>query len=116
MSVGEDRAQRGEVARPPAVEVGGRDRRGFVIARHIATVPQSAEELLAEFRARYPGVGIALSEDASDRLIEFLRDGRLDLALIGSAGDAFPGLETAIVADEALVAAVSADDPLDRTP
>src|SRR5215470_9516960 len=73
---------------------------------------QVLPELLAEFRHRYPGVGIALSEDGSDRLIEFLRDGRLDLALIGSAGGAIPGLETAVVTDEALVAAVSADDPL----
>jgi DNA-binding transcriptional LysR family regulator len=68
--------------------------------------------LLAEFHDHYPGVGIALSEDASDRLVEFLRDGRLDLALIGSAGGAIPGLEAAVVADEALVAAVSAADPL----
>ena len=73
---------------------------------------QILPELLAEFRHRHPGVGIALSEDGSDRLIEFLRDGRLDLALIGSAGGAIPGLETAVVTDEALVAAVSAEDPL----
>jgi DNA-binding transcriptional LysR family regulator len=81
---------------------------GMVSGSSIQVLP----ELLAEFRHRYPGVGIALSEEASDRLIELLRDGRLDLALIGSAGDAIPGLETAVVADEALVAAVSADDPL----
>jgi DNA-binding transcriptional LysR family regulator len=73
---------------------------------------QVLPELLAEFHSRYPGVGIALSEDGSDHLIEFLRDGRLDLALIGSAGGALPGIETAVVTDEALVAAVSADDPL----
>jgi DNA-binding transcriptional LysR family regulator len=73
---------------------------------------QVLPELLAEFRSRYPGVSVTLSEDASDRLVEFLRDGRLDLALIGSAGGAVPGIETAVVADEALVAAASDDDPL----
>jgi DNA-binding transcriptional LysR family regulator len=73
---------------------------------------QVLPELLAEFRSHYPGVSITLSEDGSDRLIEFLRDGGLDLALIGSAGGGIPGIETAVVADEALVAAVSEDDPL----
>jgi DNA-binding transcriptional LysR family regulator len=73
---------------------------------------QVLPELLAEFRSRYPGVSITLSEDGSDRLIEFIRDGRLDLALIGSAGDAISGIETAVVVDEALVAAVREDDPL----
>jgi DNA-binding transcriptional LysR family regulator len=73
---------------------------------------QLLPELLAEFRSRYPGVSITLSEDGSDRLIEFIRDGRLDLALIGSAGDAISGIETAVVVDEALVAAVREDDPL----
>jgi DNA-binding transcriptional LysR family regulator len=73
---------------------------------------QVLPELLAEFRSRYPGVNITLSEDGSDRLIEFIRDGRLDLALIGSAGGAIPGIETAVVVDEALVAAVREGDPL----
>ncbi len=72
---------------------------------------QVLPDLLADFHGRYPGVSITLTEDASDRLIELLRDGRLDLALIGSAGGGTPGLETAVVADEALVAAVGADDP-----
>ena len=67
--------------------------------------------LLADFHDRYPGVSISLSEEASDRLIESLREGRLDLALIGSAGGAVPGLETTVVADETLVAAARADHP-----
>jgi DNA-binding transcriptional LysR family regulator len=73
---------------------------------------QVLPELLAEFRSRYPGVSLTLSEDGSDRLVKSLRDGRLDLALIGSAGDPIPGLETAVVVDEALVAAVNEADPL----
>jgi DNA-binding transcriptional LysR family regulator len=81
---------------------------GMVSGCALAIMP----ELLAEFHDRYPGVSIALSEDASDRLVELLRGGRLDLALIGSAGGATPGVGAAVVADEALVAAVSSDDPL----
>jgi DNA-binding transcriptional LysR family regulator len=80
---------------------------GMVSGCSLPTLP----ELLAEFHGLFPGVSIALSEDASGRLIELLRDGRLDLALIGSAGGTTPGLEAAVVADEALVAAVSADKP-----
>ena len=72
-------------------------------------------ELLAKFHHRYPGISIALSEDSSDRLVELLREGRLDLALIGSAGRAIPGIDTAVIADEDLVAAVSADGPFGKS-
>jgi DNA-binding transcriptional LysR family regulator len=69
-------------------------------------------ELLADFRGRYPGVAITLTEDGSDRLVELLRDGKLDLALIGAAGPATPGVETAVVIDDALVAAAAPEHPL----
>ena len=52
----------------------------------------SLAELLADFHRRYPGVTIALAEDGSDRLLELLRDGTLDLALIGAAGPATEGV------------------------
>ena len=69
-------------------------------------------ELLAEFHDRYPAVTIALTEGGSDHLVEQLHAGRIDLALIGAAGGATPGVETAIVVDESLVAAVSLRDSL----
>jgi DNA-binding transcriptional LysR family regulator len=69
-------------------------------------------ELLAEFHARHPGVAIALTEDGSDRLVEQLRGGKLDLALIGAAGPATDGVETAVILDDALVAAMAPADPL----
>jgi DNA-binding transcriptional LysR family regulator len=69
-------------------------------------------ELLADFRGRYPGVTIALTEDGSGRLAEQLRDGQLDLALIGTAGPAAEWLETALILEDELVAAVSPDNPL----
>src|SRR5689334_24448313 len=69
-------------------------------------------ELLAGFHHRYPGVAITLVEDNSDRLAERLRDGRLDLALIGWAGEAPPGLDTVVLVDEEVVAAVHPSHPL----
>jgi DNA-binding transcriptional LysR family regulator len=72
----------------------------------------SLAELLADFHARYPGVTIVLTEDGSDRLLELLREGALDLALIGTAGPATEGVETAVVVDDGLVAAVRPEHPL----
>jgi DNA-binding transcriptional LysR family regulator len=69
-------------------------------------------ELLAGFHDLYPGVSITLTEDNSDRLIELLREGRLDLALIGSAGHTAPGVETAVLVQEELVAVMGSGHPL----
>lgn len=70
-------------------------------------------ELLAGFHKQYPGVAISLTEDSSDRLVEMLGDGRLDLALIGAAGTTEkPGTGTAVLVDEELVAAVAPGHPL----
>lgn len=64
-------------------------------------------QLLAQFHNRFPGVSITLKEHESDRLLASVRNGELDLALIGSAGPPTPGVQAALVVDEALVAAVS---------
>jgi DNA-binding transcriptional LysR family regulator len=70
-------------------------------------------ELLSGFHKQYPGVTISLTEDNSDRLIQMLRDGRLDLALIGSAGtEGSTGISTAVIIDEELVAAAAPGHPL----
>jgi DNA-binding transcriptional LysR family regulator len=69
-------------------------------------------ELLAGFHDRYPGVAIALVEDNSDRLVERLRDGQLDLALIGWAGQTPPGIDTVVIVDEELVAVAGPGHPL----
>src|SRR5580704_7899526 len=69
-------------------------------------------ELLAEFHDRHPAVTIALTEEGSDHLVEQLHEGRIDLALIGAAGGATPGVETAILIEEPLVAALSVEDSL----
>ena len=68
--------------------------------------------LLADFHRDHPAVEITLSEDNSDRMIEALKDGRLDLALVSLGGKTVPGIETRVVTDERLVAAVGRDDSL----
>src|SRR5689334_14606233 len=57
-------------------------------------------ELLAGFHKQYPGVAISLTEDTSDRLAAKLGDGRLDLALIGVAGEPAEDISTAVLIDE----------------
>src|SRR6476659_3749855 len=69
-------------------------------------------ELLAGFHDRYPGVAITLVEDNSDRLVERLRDGRLDLALIGWAEQTPADIDSVVLVDEELVAAVAPGHPL----
>ena len=41
---------------------------------------------LAAFHGRYPAVSVDLAEDGSDRLVDLVRAGELDVALIGAAG------------------------------
>ncbi len=69
-------------------------------------------ELLAGFHDRHPGVAIALVEDNSDRLVERLRDGRLDLALIGWAKQTPADIDSVVLVDEELVAVVAPGHPL----
>ena len=69
-------------------------------------------ELLAGFHKQYPGVAISLTEDNSDHLAEMLGDGRLDLALIGVAGEPANGIDSVVLIDEELVAAVAPGHPL----
>lgn len=68
--------------------------------------------LLADFHIHFPGVDITLIEGGSDRLVDAIFDGTIDLALVGAAGDSIPGLCSIIVGDETLVAAVAPSSPL----
>jgi DNA-binding transcriptional LysR family regulator len=63
-------------------------------------------------RAARPDVEIALLEDSSDQIITALQDGLIDLGLVGDTDPDPAGIETQIVADEPLVAAVSPEHPL----
>jgi DNA-binding transcriptional LysR family regulator len=69
--------------------------------------------LLAEFHHDHPAVEITLVEDNSDRLIDALRGGRLDVAIIAlGAATPPPGLQCHIVTDERIAAAVRHSDEL----
>lgn len=69
-------------------------------------------DALDRFHRQHPAVEVSLSEDRSDLLVEALRDGRLDLALVGVGGAPPEGIETRSIAEERLLAAVPAADPL----
>jgi DNA-binding transcriptional LysR family regulator len=66
---------------------------------------------LESFHQLHPGIDVSLTEDTSDRLVDDVLNGRLDLALAGIAGPTPAGLEGRVIADESLVAAVAKGDP-----
>ncbi|MEU0582448.1 LysR substrate-binding domain-containing protein [Streptomyces sp. NPDC006132] len=68
-------------------------------------------DALSAFHRAHPGVELSLLEDNSDRLVEAVRDGTVDLALVGTAG-APEGLESLTLISERLVVAVPAGHPL----
>jgi DNA-binding transcriptional LysR family regulator len=69
-------------------------------------------DLLAGFHSDHPAVEITLSAATSDSLLEALQDGRLDMALVGLAIAPPPGIETQVIVDEPVVAAVGHGDSL----
>ncbi|MFF2774185.1 LysR family transcriptional regulator [Streptomyces sp. NPDC058052] len=69
-------------------------------------------EALAAFHAAHPGVEVLLQEDNSDRLVDGVRSGTVDLALIGAAAATPDGLDALTVISERLVAAVPPGHPL----
>ncbi|MFD4181408.1 LysR family transcriptional regulator [Rhodococcus sp. NPDC058514] len=81
---------------------------GMVTAGPTGTVA----DMLAGFHAEHPAIGISLSEDTSERLLAALRDGRIDVALVGLAGPPPAGVATAVLVDEPFVAAVPPEDRL----
>ncbi|MFE3449285.1 LysR family transcriptional regulator [Nonomuraea sp. NPDC059194] len=73
-------------------------------------------EALAAFRRAHPGVEISLLEDNSDRLIEAVHAGTVDLALVGTATATPDGLDALTIISERLVVAVPAGHPLTDLP
>jgi DNA-binding transcriptional LysR family regulator len=83
---------------------------GFVSVADYNVVPP----LLREFRSRAPGVRLALREATTDRLVQDLADGRIDLAFVlPPLEDA--GLEYRPVHREPLVCALPQSHPLAAT-
>lgn len=70
--------------------------------------------LLADFHRDHPQVEITLSEARAADMIDALRSGRLDLGFISMGAVPPEGLETQVILDQPVVAAVALDDPLAR--
>ncbi|MEO8423747.1 MAG: LysR family transcriptional regulator [Actinomycetota bacterium] len=99
-------------ARQAADELAGLVRGHVAVGMATACTVSAWFDQLAGFHVTHPGVVITLTEDTSDRLVEGVLSGRLDLALAGLAASVPTGLGSQTVADERLVAAVRQDDPL----
>ena len=69
-------------------------------------------DALAAFHLAHPGIEIALVEGNSDWLVEQVRTGAADVALIGAAGTAPEGLDALTIVSEGLVAVVPPGHPL----
>jgi DNA-binding transcriptional LysR family regulator len=69
-------------------------------------------DALAAFHLAHPGVEIALVEGNSGWLVEQVRTGAADVALIGAAGVPPEGLDALTIVREGLVAAVPPGHPL----
>jgi DNA-binding transcriptional LysR family regulator len=68
-------------------------------------------DALASFHDDHPQVEIVLVEDGSQQLIDRVRGGTLDVALVATAGDPPDGVETRVIRREGLVVAVPDDHP-----
>jgi DNA-binding transcriptional LysR family regulator len=93
-------------------EVTGLIRGRLVVGMVTACTVTALFDALSAFQLAHPGVEITLVEDNSDRLIEDVRSGATDLALIGAAGTPPTGVESLVVVKEQLVAAVPCGHPL----
>jgi len=93
-------------------EVNGLIRGDLVVGMVTACTVTPLFDILAAYHLAHPGVAISVIEDRSDRLIERVRSGTAHLALVGSVGAAPADLESLLLVDENLVAAVPPDHPL----
>lgn len=90
--------------------VRGRLRLGMVTSCGVPDMPV----LLERFHRIHPGIAITLVEDNSYALMDQLRDGTLDVALVALGIRDPQGLELSVITDEELVAVVPYGEPLSR--
>ena len=98
--------------RQAVAEVNGLIRGRLVVGMVTACTVTGLFSSLETFHAAHPGVEITLIEDNSDRLVERVRTGTTDLALIGTADLEPQGVESQPLVRERLVAAVPPGHPL----
>jgi DNA-binding transcriptional LysR family regulator len=67
---------------------------------------------LASFHAEHPGIRIGLRQGSAPGVVELVRSGAADLAVIGTPALDIPGLESALLAEEALCVMCAPGDPL----
>ncbi|MFD6323175.1 LysR family transcriptional regulator [Streptomyces sp. NPDC058442] len=101
-----------EALRHAVDEMNGLIRGRLVVGMVTACTVAPLFEALSSFHVAHPGVEISLVEDDSVKLIEYVREGSVDLALIGAAGRAPEDLDGQQVISEAIVAAVPPAHPL----
>ena len=85
-------------------ELAGLVRGQVAIGAVTSAGPVGLPDLLAGFHERYPAVEITLSEANSDTMLAALREGRLDLAVVGLATDPPAGIATQVLIDEPFLA------------
>lgn len=93
-------------------EVNGLVRGRLVVGMVTACTVVPLFEALESFHRAHPGVEISLMEDDSAVLVERVREGTVDLALIGAAERAPDDLDGQEVISEPIVAAVPPGHPL----
>ena len=89
-------------------EVRGLTRGRLVIGMVTACTVAPLFDALAAFHLAHPGVDLALQEDNSDQLIEAVRAGSMDLALVGTAGGTPDDLAALQIISEGISALVPA--------
>ncbi len=93
-------------------EVTGLIRGRVVVGMVVGCTVQPLFDALADFHGRHPGIEIALLEASSDLLVDDVRSGAVDLALIGSAAPVPAGLTALTIISEPVVALVPSGHPL----
>ncbi|BBX92227.1 LysR family transcriptional regulator [Mycolicibacterium boenickei] len=88
--------------------------RGSVVVGTVTAHDFDMPDLLAQFHAAHPLVDITLTTDESDALLDGLRSGRLDVAIVSVGAELPAGLAAEVVTDQRIVAAVADDHPWGR--
>jgi len=101
-----------ERVRQAVDQVTGLLRGRLVVGMVTACTVEPLFEALAAFHRAHPGIDIELFEDNSDRLVDRVRDGSADLALVAAAGAAPTGLDSATIVSEPIVALAPPGHPL----
>jgi DNA-binding transcriptional LysR family regulator len=86
--------------------------RGHVAVGTVTSHNVDLPGLLADFHRDHPAVEITLSEASTEQLLDGLRTGRLDAAVVSIGPTTPAGVEVHVVDDQPIVAAVSHDHEL----